>query len=265
MPHENFKLQLAGSIEAQKSLFQYCLRGGVEEPRYALLGDSKGEALFYGLVRESKPDLQWMMIGTVYPPELGDTTDDRQQIKNRLAWQTIVHNPSIKVVAMTVALRAIFPLKDDSGFIAANVVPAPGKIASYSLAIQQLEQAGKRAVFVIDNPTFPDPTSCISGGATPNSFLNRFLRRKENPRCAIHYSDHLAGTQAYRQFIGELKRLHPGLAIYDPTPLLCDIPNNVCTIIQDGKFLYSYGDHISDYANSMIARDMLPVIQKLAP
>jgi hypothetical protein len=191
--------------------------------------------------------------------------DDRQQLKNRLALQTVVHNPSIKVVVLTVALRGIFTLNEDTGFIAADAVPSPEKIATYSRAIQQLEQAGKRVVFVIDNPTFPDPTSCISGGATSNSFLNGFLRRKENPRCTIRYSDHLAGTRAYRQFVVELKRLHPDLTIYDPTPLLCDIPNNACTITQDGKFLYSYGDHISDYANSMIARDMLPAIHKLAP
>ncbi|HEU0282553.1 MAG TPA: acyltransferase family protein [Gallionella sp.] len=253
-----------GITEAQKSIFQYCLRSGPEEPRYALLGDSKGEAFFYGLVRESKPDMQWVMIGSVYPSEPDGASEDRQQLKNRLALQTIVHNPSIKVVALAVALRGIFPLNSDTGFIGTNAAPSPGKIASYSRTIQQLEQAGKRVVFIIDNPTFPDPRSCISGGATSSPFLNQFLRRKENPHCTIRHTDHLAGTQAYRQFIGELKRLHPSLTVYDPTPLLCDIPRNVCAITHEGKFLYSYGDHISDYANSMIARDMLPVIRELA-
>lgn len=260
------KLQHECSIvETQKPIFQYCLSSGHEQPRFALLGDSKGEALFYGLVRESKPNNQWMMIGSVYPPELDTADVDRQQFKNQLALQTIINNPSIKVVVLTVALRAIFPLNEDSGFIAPNAAPSPGKIAAYSMAIQQLEQAGRRVVFVIDNPTFPDPTSCISGGATSNPFLNQFLRRKESPRCTIRYADHLAGTLTYRQFVGELKRLHPDLTVYDPTPLLCDIPHNVCTITQDGKFLYSYGDHISDYANSMIARDMLPLVRKLVP
>jgi len=120
-------------------------------------------------------------------------------------------------------------------------------------------------VFVIDNPTFPDPTSCISGGATSSPFLNRFLRRKKNPHCTIRYPDHLAGTQAYRQFVDELQRLHPRLVVYDPTPLLCDIPGNLCAMTEGEKFLYSYGDHVSDYANSKIARDMLPVIRGLAP
>jgi peptidoglycan/LPS O-acetylase OafA/YrhL len=258
-----------GIAEAQKSIFQYCLSSGSEPPRYALLGDSKGEALFYGLVRESKSDTQWVMIGSVYPPdypqEQGVVPEDRQQLKNRLALHTIINNPSIKVVVLSVALRGLFPLDENTGYIAKNVVASPDKLVAYGLAIQQLELAGKQVVLVIDNPTFPDPTSCISGGATSSEFLNQFLRRQENPRCTIRHTDQLDGTQAYRQFIGELKKLHPGLTIYDPTPLLCDVPRNVCTITREGNFLYSYGDHISDYANSMIARDMLPLIRKLAP
>jgi len=254
-----------GISEAQKYLFQYCLSGGAEATHYLLLGDSKAEALFYGLVRESKPEMQWMMIGSVYPPEGDATSEDRQQLKNRLALETIIHSPSIKAVVLAVALRDIFPVDRDTGFLAKDFVPSSEKIASYSLTIQQIEQAGKRVVFFIDNPTFPDPTSCISGGATSSPFLNQFLRRKKNPYCTIRYTDYLAGTRVYRQFVGELKRLHPSLIVYDPTPLLCDIPHNICTVTHEGKFLYSYGDHISDYANSMIAKDMLSVIGKLIP
>lgn len=250
-----------GIADSQKAAFTYCLRGGLGEPHYAMLGDSKAEALFYGLVRESKPDMQWLMIGYFQPPELSAAPEER----NRLGLQTIMNNPSIKVVTLTLAVRGIFPLDNDTGFIAENTALSPEKIATYSRTIQQLEQAGKRVVFVVDNPTFPDPTSCISGGATSNTFLNQILRRKENPHCAISYSDHLKGTHAYQSFIAELKRLNPNLVVYDPTPLLCDIPRNSCTITHEGKFLYSYGDHISDYANSMIARDMLPLIRNLAP
>lgn len=254
-----------GIAEAQKSSFQYCLSSSKEEPHFALLGDSKAEALFYGLARESRPDAPWLFIGSVYPPEREAAADDHQQFQNQLAWKTIIHNPAIKVVALTVALRGIFPLNKDTGFIEKNAPPSPAKIAIYSLAIQRMEQAGKRVLFVKDNPTFPDPRSCISGGLTPSKLLNQFLRRKENPHCTIRYTEHLAGTQAYQQFIEELKRLHPSLIVYDPMPLLCNIARNECTVTRAGKFLYSYGDHLSDYANSMIARDMLAVIQNAMP
>lgn len=252
-----------GIADSQKAIFQYCLKASSKQPNLAILGDSKAEALFYGLVRESSPDMQWLMIGSVSPA--ANAPENQQQFKNRLAFQTIISNPSVKVVVLTIALRGIFPVDKDTGYIPANTSISPEKISDYSQAIQQLEQAGKRVVFVIDNPTFPDPTSCVSGGVTSSSFLNRFLQRRKNPYCTIHYSDHLAGTRVYRQFISELKHLHPDMTVYDPAPLLCDIPHNLCTVTRDSKFLYSYGDHISDYANSIIARDMLPVIRKLAP
>jgi len=246
---------------AQKADFTYCLSGGAGEPHYAMLGDSKAEALFYGLVRESSPDMQWLMIGYFQPPQLNASLQDR----NLIGLQAIINNPSIRVVTLTLAIRGIYPLDDDTGFIAENTARYPDRIATYSRTIQQLEQAGKRVVFVVDNPTFPDPTSCISGGATSSAFLNQLLRRKENPRCTISYTDHLKGTHAYLNFIAELKLLNPGMIIFDPTPLLCDIPNNKCTVTREGKFLYSYGDHISDYANSMIARDILSLIRTFKP
>ena len=243
----------------------YCLKSSnAQEPLYAVLGDSKAEALFYGLVRESTPDMPWMMIGSVHPPQPDAPATDRLQPKHRIALQTMVDNPKLKVVLITVALRGIFPVDPETGFIAEKETLSASKIAAYSQAIRQLEQSGKRVMFVLDHPTFPDPTSCVSGGATSSEFFNQFLRRKENKRCQVSYADHLAGTKLYREFAQELKRLHPDLAVYDPAPLLCDIPANLCSMTQDGKFLYSYGDHVSDYANSMIARDMLPEIRRLA-
>jgi hypothetical protein len=47
--------------------------------------------------------------------------------------------------------------------------------------------------------------------------------------------------------------------------LLCDIPADLCTISKDGKFLYSYDDHISDHAGMLMAKDMLPLIDAMRP
>ncbi|BBJ00627.1 hypothetical protein FGKAn22_23190 [Ferrigenium kumadai] len=250
-----------GLSESKKSLFQYCLRGA-QEPRYALLGDSKAEALFYGLVRESPANMQWLMIGSVSPPGPNPNLENKQELKNHLALQAVIDNPAIRVVGIAVALRGIFSLDKDTGFISSNIQPPP-PLDSYSHLVAALEHAGKRVVFIIDNPTFPDPRSCISGGATSSPALNQFLRRKENPHCTVSYAAHMEGTRIYREFVKALQQRHPGLVIYDPAPLLCDVPNNVCAVTREGKFLYSYGDHISDYANSMIARDMVPMIRQL--
>lgn len=254
-----------GIPEAQKQLFQFCLSGGSDAPRFAVLGDSKAEALYYGLAREARTGMDSVLIGTVGLPRQSVSAADPRQVKNRIAFQTILNSPSIKVVIFVAAIRGMFKLNNETGFIEGNTALSTTEwIATYGEAIRRVEQAGKRAIFVIDNPTLPDPRSCISGGMTSSAFLNQFIRRKPNPRCTIRYSDHLLGTEAYRSFAADLGKANPNLLIYDPTPLLCNIAQNECSISRNGKFLYSYSDHISDYANSVIARDLLGSVEKLA-
>lgn len=254
-----------GLPEPERQRFQFCLSSDGEAPRFAVLGDSKAEALFYGLARESKPGMRGVLIGSVRPPKRGAPATDSRQTKNRLALQSVLDDPAIKVVVFIVALRSTFPVNGDTGFVEGNVAPAMADgIAAYSDAIHKIDAAGKRAMFVIDNPTLPDPRSCISGGMTSSDFLNQFIRRNPNARCTIRYADHLAGTKVYRQFAADILKANPSLTIYDPTSLLCDTSRDECSISRDGKFLYSYSDHISDYANTLIAREMYPVLEKLA-
>jgi hypothetical protein len=136
-------------------------------------------------------------------------------------------------------------------------------VSMYSERIKHWQALGKRVVFVIDNPTLPDPNSCISGGLTRFEFLNSVLKRNQNPSCQLRFTDHLKGTAAYQEFITKLMHNNPALLVYDPLPLLCDLPADICTIAKEGKFLYSYGDHISDHAGMLMAKDMLPLIDAM--
>jgi peptidoglycan/LPS O-acetylase OafA/YrhL len=250
-----------GLAEAQNPLFQYCLSSGLN-PQFALLGDSKAEALLYGLVRESKPDMHWSMIGSVSPSFTSDRISEQQISKNKLAFQAVQKSESIKTVIWVLSIHGLFSLDAETGFIVEKQLPEE-QVTAYSSAIRSLEHAGKRVIFVIDNPTFPDPKSCISGGVTNSPWLNQFLRRKENPHCQTRYTDYLNGMSLYWQFAEKLQRVNPNLIVYNPTDLLCDVAENNCSVVKNGKFLYSYGNHISDYANSMIAKDMLANISTL--
>lgn len=247
-----------GLNQEQKSLFEYCLQKQPNSPN-AIVGDSKAEALFYGLTRVAAPDNQWRMFGSIHPPAVGITPQSKQEHKERIAFDSILHDSEIRDVVIATALRTIFPVDKESGFITSDVFPET-RFMEYSAAIRQLELAGKRVIFVVDNPTFPDPRSCISGGATSSEFWNQFLRRKENPYCTLKYSDHLEGTYGYSIFAERLKQAHPALLVFDQAPYLCDIPNNVCSVTQENNFLYSYGDHISDYANTLLARQLTQLL-----
>ena len=235
----------------------YCVRSRAEPVRYAVVGDSKAEALFYGLVRESAQDQTWALSGTVYPPGSLAASDERMHRKGDLVFSTLETQPALKTVLLVTAMRTLYSVDSQTGLIQPGAPMPMARLEAYSAAIARLQRADKQVVLVMDHPTFPDPTSCVSGGLTGRAWLDQVLRRKENPYCRLARADHLSGTGPYRDFVAELQRRHPALQVYDPTPLLCDVTSGTCPMTREGKFLYSYGDHLSDEANSMLARDLL--------
>jgi peptidoglycan/LPS O-acetylase OafA/YrhL len=254
-------IQDCGISDDQRKMFQWCVRSNDLPPKFAVLGDSKAEAIFYGLAREAGSAMGGLLIGSVSPPHIDVPKTERQR-KNRIAFDNLLTQNSVEVVILANALRTLFAIDKMTGFVNPEIVEinSPEWLQRYSDTIRKLENSGKRVVFLIDNPTFPDPRSCIAGGMTESDFLNQILQRKPNPRCAIDYSDHIEGTSAYRAFVDRLSRAHPKMIIYDPTPLLCDLTQNLCKITYDNKFLYSYSDHYSDYGNSRVGRDLLRML-----
>jgi hypothetical protein len=233
----------------------------VQPPTHVLLGDSKGEALIYSLIRSSPPEHSWAMMGPV------NLLSGETAAVNRAAYDAMDANPNLKVVVLANALRGMYRLDAQTGLIAQHTTTEEidHNVAVYSNRIKHWQASGKRVVFVIDNPTLPDPNSCISGGLTRFEFLNSVLQRQKNPLCELRFTDHLKGTAAYQEFITKLMHDNPSLLVYDPLPLLCDLPADICTIAKEGKFLYSYGDHISDHAGMLMAKDMLPLIDAMRP
>lgn len=250
-----------------KSILNSCYSPKDKKATYAVWGDSKGEAIFYGLAREAvNLDMpRWLMFGNVIPM-IGDVTGakGRNLKRNEYVQEAIVKNQEIDVVLLVLATRSIFYLKEVYTKEEINASPYFDEgLEGVSNVIQLLEKAGKRVMFLVDHPGFPDPKSCISGGLTKSEFLNQFLYRKENPLCSMTYEQHMHTNERYRLWIKALQEKHPSLIVYDPTHLVCDVANNQCGISKEGQFLYSYGDHYSDYGNSMIAKDLLPKISNL--
>ncbi len=245
-----------------KLILKSCYSPKNQKAAYAVWGDSKGEAIFYGLAREAvNLNTQgWMMIGNTIPMS-GDIPrlQGRNAKKNQYVIDALINNPNIKLVLLAPATRSIFSLGGvytreelDSSPLYEEGLKGVGN------AINILESHGKKVVFLVDHPGFPDPKSCIAGGLTSSKFLNQFLYRKENKQCSMTYEQHMKTNQRYWAWIDDLRKQHPGLMIYDPTHLICEVERDHCGISKDGKFLYSYGDHYSDYANSMIAKDLIP-------
>jgi peptidoglycan/LPS O-acetylase OafA/YrhL len=258
-------IKQCGVSDEEVKDFQSCWTEPGGDPRFAVMGNSKGEAVFYGLARESDEQSIWMMLGNMIPiisepPQVRD----KHSNKTEVALNVLVNYPKIEVVVLGVALRSIFRVPEV--YTQQEMMASPHyqkSLLGLDKTITILEKANKQVIFFMDHPGFPDPKSCIGGGMTHSELLNKFFQRKINPKCSITYDQYLLNSQRYFDLVSELEKLHPRMYVYDPNPLLCDIPNNICQISKNGKFLYSYGDHLSDYANSMIARDLLPKISHL--
>jgi len=258
---ERASMQAHCTLPVEKQhLVTLCFQDGkVQPPTHVLLGDSKGEAIFYSLMRSSPPEHSWAMMGPI------NLLSGDNNPSNRAAFDALDANPNLQVIVLANALRGMFRLDPQSGLIAqhTNALEIDKQVAVYSHMIRHWQSLGKKVVFVVDNPSLPDPNSCIGGGLTRFDLLNTVLQRQQNPFCQLRFSDHLKGTAAYQEFITKLKNENPDLLVYDPLPLLCDIPADMCSIAKEGKFLYSYGDHISDHAGMLMAKDMLPLINAM--
>lgn len=259
-------LKQCGLPDSDAKNFQSCWTDPRGVPRFAVVGNSKGEAIFYGLARESDHQSTWMMLGNMIPmlATADSEVKDKHPIKTEIALKRLINDSNIEVVLLGVALRSLFRVPEvytQEDMDASQHYQS--SLSGLDKTISVLEKANKKVIFFMDHPGFPDPKSCIGGGMTESEFLNKFFQRKMNPKCSITYKQYRINTQRYFDLISELKKLHPHMYVYDPNPVLCDIPNDICQISKNGKFLYSYGDHLSDYANSMIAKDLLPKISQL--
>ncbi|MEW5851748.1 MAG: acyltransferase family protein [Myxococcota bacterium] len=257
--------QACGVSDEERKVLQSCYRSRGGAPRYALWGDSKAHALFWGLVRESTDEQRWLFLGNMVPVVSTASLYQKDAEATRVAMKTLLAHPDLEVVVLATAIRALFSLAGDEHV--EDLEQSPNLQTAFqglSESIRQLLAAGKAVVFVIDNPTFPDPRRCLTGRITAIPAVNRFLGHEENPRCAMTYEGHLALTRKYRELVTMLQTAHPRLTVYDPTPLLCDVKANLCRAIVQGTSLYSYTDHISDVSNTRIARELLPLLDSVS-
>jgi peptidoglycan/LPS O-acetylase OafA/YrhL len=249
-----------GIAEADKKLFSHCLQDSRQTPKYALVGDSKADAIYGGLFRTSDEKGRWLFIGgngvngPTVPVISSNELYKQYQKPISIAIGAISRNTDIEKVVLVTATRALFLLKNDSDMedLPANTNYGAA-LEGLDNAISLLTEAGKQVVIVVDNPTLPYPQDC-SDRVTRFNFINRVLNKKNpNPLCRLKISRHLELSKRYRDLLTQMESNHPeSVKIFDTTNYLCGDEEGVCTTYKDGRPLYGYTDHISDYAAGLI-------------
>jgi peptidoglycan/LPS O-acetylase OafA/YrhL len=196
------------SDPAARASVKHCLRDFRGTERYALVGDSKAEALANGLLRTSSEAGRWLFIGgalnegALVPVLSQDRRFHGSQGPARLALDTVARNPEIEIVAITTATRALFQLHQEDTLAE---LPDSG---NYALAsdglkafVRELLLADKRVVLVVDNPALPDPRKCLGRARfiPPQPFAAWF--RAEAPPSGCHVS-----VEEHRRFAAQYER-----------------------------------------------------------
>jgi len=259
-----------GLDEPEASLFVRCLRDAGGPPTVALIGDSKADALAPAIFADTARQGRWMFIGGarqegVTMPLLSSLPAYAPYQKlATLAIDRLSAMPDIKVVVITVATRAIFLLDN---FNSIGDLPETKHYAAaldaLSRSVGALVAAGKKVVITVDNPTLKDPKYCM---ARPTSldWLNRLFRLENNEACNIAYSRQRELSKKYLDLLAAVQREFPNdVSVVDFTDMLCDISRDRCDVSENGKLLYSYTDHISNYAAAKITRRLLPQVDAL--
>ncbi|KGS05902.1 acyltransferase family protein [Burkholderia pseudomallei] len=254
-----------------QSLFPFCATDKRVRPHFAVWGDSKADALYWGLVRESAPGEGWTLIARPSCAPMAGVSrtssnagDDPALCRaaNDKALRILLDTPELKTVVLAMTDRDVigqtFAVDGQS-----SASPAAA-LDGLDRAVTVLERAGRRVALVLDNPRLRDPRQCMDRRPLAWPFVRHALGVTDMSaaqRCAIGYREHVARIAPFTALIDELKRRHPALLVYDPAAALCDAKHDVCPMTMDRPYLYSYGDHLSDYGNGLVAKQFLPLLR----
>lgn len=257
--------------------FAFCggdKRGNV---KYALLGDSKAGALYTGLVRTSSASARWMFIGgssssgAPIPIISAEPEFAHYQLLTNLAVEVIAENEQIEVVLIAASIRSLFQISDAvvSGNLGAydyrylkqlNSSTKYDKVyAGLKRVVERFVQENKKVVLLMDNPALPEARDC-AGRKTSISVVNNFLgltTRGGNKDCYLPLSEFNEDVALYKNLLLQLRtEFEDMVGIFDATEIYCDADTGMCGPSHNGRLLYSYTDHISDYAAGLVGTEL---------
>lgn len=237
--------------------------------KFGLIGDSKASSIHGGLVRTSTEAGRWLFIGmgskgSPLPIITEDPRYARYQYGSITALRSLAENKEIEVVLIAAATRALFQLRN-----ATDIEDLEGS-PNYDVVLEGLQRsvdvlkaAGKKVVFLVDNPTLPHPEDC-SPRTTSSDLLNRMLKKTLNQRCQLPLDRHLELARKYRLLLATLAANNGGwVSLFDTTPFLCDYKERICSTTKNGRLLYGGTDHISDHAAGLIGLELNLYMQSL--
>ena len=239
------------------TFFQSCHEDKREKAKFAVIGDSHSISLWSGLVRSSQENYRWLTIsGPGGPQNLRPYLSNaranvsaKDSVYTDKAVEQISQNSNIKVVLLAFSSNALLPSMADAS--ERDQVEA---YKGFDSIITKFIQSNQKVVLLVDNPHLTQPQECFHRkvGIAP---LDRF--DVIAPGCEIPLEQFMAFTAKYRKILKDLALAHPNsVYVFDSTPYLCSTETGMCSYQKDGKRMYSYTDHLSDYAAGRVGEPL---------
>ncbi|RYZ77746.1 MAG: acyltransferase [Proteobacteria bacterium] len=224
-----------------------------------MIGDSHADAFYIGLIQDHSLQ-RWSFIGRSGCPPIyrvtheehgGWKADDAKDCSDIMMDITdeLAENGAIKNVMLVATSNHLLMKKNKFTDLDDKALDSDSSLFNgYAKNIQKLLAAGKKVIILVDNPHVTE---------TPELCLTRPLRFTEQnfKDCSITRSQHLAASREYLEMVGKLQQRFPELLVFDPIDEYCD--QEVCPVLDDGKSLFAYTDHISDHANQKVGAAFL--------
>lgn len=217
----------------------------------AIVGDSHAEHLFWGLAKETFGEKNIVYFTYSCFPFVGLTRINMQECqKMEKALGYILESTSIKTVVLS-AFWYDRHIQEDFRLNSNPTITDRNKIFKSALSetLKRLELAGKNVIIALDGPTLNfDPARC----------LRPLARLKES--CTFSRKSSLDRQEQYRNLVHEVVNLYPKVLVYDPIEQLC--PNEICTVMMNGHFLYKDRHHLTTYASEYLATSLSKLIDR---
>lgn len=224
-----------------------------------VVGDSKAEIVFRALLRQDG-DLNWGFIGGALDPVIPLISEGDLKISqpSNSIPKFLADENQIQLIVVVAATRNLFDLSNDYSLDELAKVDDLTRVRQdFMRWLNPLATANKQIFLIKDNPTLRDPTFC-HGVYSAFPILDKFVQLSENTEgCFYQLDQYRKDTLGYGNLLKELAAKTPSLRIIDSTDYYCVQSLNRCDLFKDGRLLYSYTDHISDYAADNIAMEVV--------
>lgn len=226
-----------------------------------VVGDSKAEIVFRALLRNNG-GLTWGFIGGGLNPIIplsDNVVNNKSKVpKSITISKYISEQDRVKTVVVVSATRNLYSLKSDFSLEEIGQVKNPQQIQDQFVNWLKPMDIAQKSVFIVrDNPTMRDPTYC-HGIYSAFKGLDKLVQISEKTEnCFYLLDDFLKDTSSYTELLRALEMDLHSVTIVDSTDYFCDKTVNRCDQFRDNRLLYSYSDHISDFAADYVARNLL--------